>query len=136
MHLAHSHDAPTLDDLCKALIEAKAAAYQANASVLTIEKKIVELVGSRDEGSFSVECDGYKITTTQPIRRTVDADKARAISAMLPRDIADTVFRWKPELNTSVYKNLREFQPTTFDQVCEAVTAKPGKVSLKVEALA
>ena len=76
------------------------------------------------------------MTTTQPVNYSVNADAARQVMQSLPRDIADGIFNWKPTLSRKLYNDLGKYQPDTFRMIAPAVTSKPGKPSVKVEALA
>ncbi|MEO0437914.1 MAG: hypothetical protein AAF098_13495 [Pseudomonadota bacterium] len=127
---------PSLDDLCAHLINEKTKLENIQSNVRAAEKAIIAMVGTRTEGSFSVECDHFKVTTTQPIRRTVDKKLAQDLHQSLPKDIAESIFDWKLSLSTKVYKDLEKYQPQTHAAIARAVTAKPGKVSVRVEALA
>jgi len=125
-------NAPDLDALAATLLAAKAEAEEARRKVLEAEQAIVAAVGAKDEGSFSVECDGYKVTTTQPVTRSVNREQARIVASELPADIAAAIFDWKPSLNVKLFKELERHQPQHFRLVARAVTSKPGKVSVKV----
>lgn len=122
----------SLDALCAQLVQAKAAADAARRTVLDLEESIVALVGAKDEGSFSVECDSFKVTTTQPITRTVDKMLARDVFQKLPTDLANGIFDWKPSLNLKLFRELEKYQPEYHKVVAQAVTSKPGKVAVKV----
>lgn len=135
MNMAIVNSPKTLDDLCIELDALKGQIAARQKLVAELEQEIAAKVGVKDEGAFSVKCDGYKVTTEQRINRTVNADMARDVASRLPQDIADSVFAWKPSLSLRVYKDLEKYQPDTFREVSRAVTAKPGKVSVKLEAL-
>lgn len=131
----HAIQETTLDELAASLMHRKERIKALQAEAAEIEAEIAAKVGTKDEGSFSVKCDGYKVTTSQPINRTVNAEMARDLYHRLPKEIAEAVFTWKPSLSLSIYRDLEKFQPDTFREVSRAVTAKPGKVSVKVEPL-
>lgn len=124
---------PTLDQLCAILVAEKARLAIQQRNVREAEDALIAHVGSRDEGSFSVTSERYKVTTTQPVRRTVEPKLARDVMRELPADIADAIFTWKPELSLRVYRELEKYRPELHDAVSRAVTSKPGKVSVKVE---
>ena len=128
-------EADTLDQLCGVLEFHKAQLKMVQGHIHKAEQAIIDAVGVREEGSFSVNCDAYKVTTTQPVSRSVNADLAKDLMLELPKDIADAIFTWKPSLSVRVYKELEKYQATTFAQISRAITSKPGKVSVKVESL-
>jgi hypothetical protein len=125
----------TLDELAEAHAEAKAEVAAAQAKLDQINSAICKIVGTKDEGSFSVDGDSYRITTTQPITRSVDSKLAKDVYAALPRDIADGIFSWKPSLNLKLYRELEKYQPEHFKTVARSITSKPGKPQIKVSAL-
>jgi len=127
-----SEKQPTLDELAAAHLEAKENLAAAQAKLNAINEQIVQVVGTKDEGSFSVDGDSYKITTTQPITRSVDSKLAKDVYAKLPRDIADGIFSWKPSLNLKLFRELEKYQPEHFKAVARSVTSKPGKPQIKV----
>lgn len=129
-------DRPTLDQLCAILAVEKAKLARQQRNVREAEEAIIKVVGAKDEGSFTVHCDNYKVTTTQPVNRVVDPILAQNAMKQLPKDIADSVFTWKPQLSARVYKDIQKYQPQWFDAVSRAVTSKPGKISVKLEDIA
>jgi hypothetical protein len=94
------------------------------------------VVGLKEEGSFGVEGDDYKITTTQPLTRTVDAKLAQDIYRQLPKDLADGIFTWKPSLNLRLYRELSKYQPDYHAAISRAIVTKPGKPQVKVMPIA
>lgn len=126
---------PNLDTLASILITAKIAAKHAQEEVLKAEEAIIRAVGAKDEGSFTVRCDHYKVTTTQPVRRTLNESTIRAIRREIPEDIFEAMFDYKPSLNVRLFKECQELRPEVYNLVAKAVTSKPGKISVKVEDL-
>ncbi len=124
-----------LDSLAEGLIRAKRVLALAQEEVRKAETAIVNVVGAETEGSFTVRCDGFKITTTQPVTRTVNKVTALAISRELPPDIFEAMFDFKPSLNVRLFKECEHLRPEIYSQVAKAVTSKPGKIAVKVEAL-
>ena len=129
------NELPNINALAAVLAGEKARLHQAQENVRIAEQALAAAVGVKDEGSFTVALEHYKVTTTQPVRRTITADGARELQQQLPRDLADAIVDWKPTLSTKVYKDLEKYQPDTFRHVSRFVTSKPGKVSVKLELL-
>jgi hypothetical protein len=127
---------PTLDDLAAEHLAAKQAVAEANARLQAINDRIVEIVGTKDEGSFSIEGGAYKITTTQPLTRSVNKTTAQDVYRQLPQDLANGVFDWKPSLNLKLYRELEKYQPDYHALISKAVTTKPGKPQVKVVEIA
>lgn len=126
---------PTLDDLASAHLAAKQAVKQAQDHLQAINDQIVASVGLKDEGAFSVDCDAFKVTTTQPINRSVDQKLAIDLVRELPKDIGDSLFTWKPSVNLTILRELQKYQPETYTKVSKVITAKPGKPSVKIAEL-
>lgn len=124
---------PTLDELAEMHLQAKRMLDSAKAHLDLINEKIVQVVGTKDEGAFSLEGDFHKITTTQPLTRSVDAKLAKDIYQQLPRDLADGIFTWKPSLNLKLYRELAKYQPDYHALISKAVTTKPGKPAVAVK---
>lgn len=97
-----------------------------------IEDKMIESFGFNDqqEGTKSFTDLGYKIKATTRINRKVDSDLVQEIAAEnglsehLPH-----LFRWKPELNMSAWKNADE---SITKPLAQAITAKPGRPSFTI----
>lgn len=128
-------EAQDLDQLGLNLLNAKRALSRAQEDVREAEVAIIAAVGAETEGSFTVRGDRCKITTTQPIARSVDKDTALAISRELPADIFEAMFDFKPSLNVRLFKECEHLRPEIYSQVAKAVTSKPGKIAVKVEVL-
>lgn len=122
-----------LDTLATSLLQAKAAVKAAQQAVLAIEQDIIAAVGVEDEGSFTVRSDNFKVTTTQPVSRSVNKTTVEAIRREMPEDLFQSMFDFKPSLNVKLFKECRELRPEIYALAARAVTSKPGKVAVKVE---
>jgi hypothetical protein len=125
----------SLDELARALQAAKEQLTRAQAAVLNAESAIVSAVGSEDEGSLTVRSDSFKITTTQPVNRSVDKEALEAIRREFPEDLFEAMFDFKPSLNVKLFKECQHLRPEVYALACKAVTSKAGKIAVKVEAL-
>lgn len=125
----------SLDELARALQAAKKQLTRAQVAVLYAESAIVSAVGSEDEGSLTVRSDSFKITTTQPVNRSVDKEALEAIRREFPEDLFEAMFDYKPSLNVKLFKECEHLRPEVFKLACKAVTSKAGKIAVKVEAL-
>lgn len=125
----------SLDELARALQAAKEQLTRAQAAVLNAESAIVSAVGSEDEGSLTVRSDSFKITTTQPVNRSVDKEALEAIRREFPEDLFEAMFDFKPSLNVKLFKECEHLRPEVYRLACKAVSSKPGKISVRVESL-
>lgn len=135
-HLNAVPERTPLDTLATQHLEAKAAVAKAQATLNAINEEIIASIGTKDEGSFSIDCDGFKITTTQSLTRSVDPQLAKDVYMKLPRDIADGIFNWKPSLNLKLYRELDKYQPAHYATIGKAITTKAGKPTVTVKPLA
>ena len=133
--MTESNDASRLDQLAYELELAKQAEQQAKDHRLTIEQQLCEFVGVKEEGSYSVKGDYYKVTTVSGFTRKVDEKKWQALKQRLPANIAEKVVRTKLEVDTRQLNSLRGLDPAHYNLVAEAITTKPKKVSVKYERL-
>lgn len=126
---------PSLDDLALQYQAAKRMLASAQEAVDLAASDLIKAVGLETEGSFSVRCDHYKITTTQPVNRTVSKAAVLAILREIPEDIGQALFEFKPSLNVKLFKECEHLRPEIYRMACKAVTSKPGKAQVKVEVL-
>lgn len=121
-----------LDALCEALVHAKAKEDDAKKVRVAIEDEILAIVGAKDEGSLTVNTDHFKVTTTGRITRTLDAKKVDNLS--LPAPLLARLFTWQPKLNLREARYVENNEPDHWKVLATAITTKPGKASVKVEA--
>lgn len=112
------------------------AARRATEEADSLKAQLVELLGvsTDDEGAHSFpDCDGYKITVTCKINRTVDGDKLQSVAhdAGLSGHLS-SLFRWKPSINMSAWKAA---DSSITAPLLSAITAKAGKPAVKIEKL-
>lgn len=133
--MTESNDASRLDKLAYELELAKQAEQKAKDHRLTIEQQLCEFVGVKDEGSYSIKGDYYKVTTVSGFTRTLDVEKWQTLKNRLPIHIAEKVVRTKLEIDTRQLKSLRGLDPAHYNMLAEAITTKPKKVAVKYERL-
>ena len=82
------------------------------------------------ESNETAEPDGYVVKVAGRIDRKVDSEKLQmlATESGLTEHLA-TLFRWKPELNMTLWKAADE---TITKHLAGAITAKPGRPSFKI----
>ena len=120
-------------DLFAQWLEAKSREDQAKEERIEAEQKIVDEYGCKDEGSQTVKPDGYKVTITRRMNRTIDEAAWDSVSGKIPANLSPVKYR--PSLDNRGLKYLRDNEPEIYQIVSEAITAKPGKPSIKVEKL-
>ena len=97
-----------------------------------IEDKIVKALRLPEsfETTETAEPDGYVVKIAGRIDRKVDSEKLQmlATESGLTEHLA-TLFRWKPEINMTLWKAADE---TITKPLAAAITAKPGRPSFKI----
>ena len=116
-----------------------AAAKRIEAELRDAEIELITLVGHKDEGSFSVTVDDkFKVTTNQPVTRKLNAEKFAELRGELPEPLVNRLIRVKPateEVNTRELKFIQNNEPDYYRYLAPAIEVKPGKLTVKVEAV-
>jgi hypothetical protein len=118
-----------INELSAAWLEYKGAEGRANASRLDIEKQIIAITGKRDEGSKTVDADGFKITITGKQTRKMDWAKWEEIKNQIPELMRPV--KMKPELDEAGVKYLRENEPEIYALL--PMEVKPAKTAVEVK---
>jgi hypothetical protein len=119
-------------ELAAQWLDAKAREASATEDRRAIEDRIKELVRLPEQldGTETVERDGYVIKMVGRIDRKVNSEQLQELAAEAGlSDHLSSLFRWKPELNVSVWKNTDE---SITGALAPAITAKPGRASFSI----
>lgn len=121
-----------ISELAAAWLAAKQRETSATEDRRAIEDQIKELVRLNEDldGTETVERDGYVIKMVGRIDRKVNSEKLQELAAEAGlTDHLSSLFRWKPELNVSVWKST---DASITGALAPAITAKPGRASFTV----
>jgi hypothetical protein len=119
-----------MKELCMKFMEAKAREAAAKEERLRAEAELLAAVKpSKLEGTETRATDGFKVSVTTKLNRSLDFDAYRAMD--LPENMAFVEF--KPSINL---KNLRMIERLDPALVAQCVTVKPAKPSIKIEEVA
>lgn len=121
-----------LATLSREWLTAKATEAAAQAHRRTIEDQMRSLIGVPEtlEGVTKAAPDGYEIKVTGRIDRKVDSEKLQELAAEAGlSDHLPNLFRWKPELNLTVWKATDK---SITDALSGAITAKPSRPSFAI----
>lgn len=113
-------------------LEAKAAEAEAVKRRRAIEDLMIdEFEVPQDlEGIKSVDAEGFKIKIGGRINRKVDAERLQEIAAEHGlTDHLSSLFRWKPEINMTLWKAADAAITTP---LLDAITATPGRPSFTI----
>jgi hypothetical protein len=119
------------DQLLADWLEQKQIEQAANRARLKIETEIVAAFEVKDEGSTTHKTDAYKVTLTQPVTRSLDADKWNEVKDRLPSNMHPVKIELKAD--AAGMKYLAKNEPVLWASVAEAFTTKAGKIGVKVE---
>ena len=116
-------------------LEAKQAEREAVERRRDAENKLLSLIGIAEnmEGTATVETDsGYKLKIVGRMNRKVDGDRVQEIAAEEGlTEHLPSLFRWKPEVNMSAWKNADEKITTP---LLGGITTTPGRASFTITA--
>lgn len=134
----------TLLSLAVDLADLQAKRGDIDSKIAEIEADVIKITGfAKPEGQQSFdEDDGSstcKFTLKQNVNRSLDVDIwSEEVSPKLPAKIRRAVVMNKPTLVMAGINALRDGtdeQKATYALIAKAVTTKPGKVSVKLDAL-
>lgn len=124
------------DQAAADLEAAKIAEARATQQRVDAEVAMLALMPSKDEGSVTERGLRYKVTASYGFNRTVDA---AVVDALMKDDktrwAAERLFPMKPSLSTSELRFFTNNEPALYALLSAAITSKPAKTSVKVEAL-
>lgn len=112
-------------------LSAKAEEDAARQRRIDLESDIVAEHGCKDEGSATHHADGYKITITGRMNRTLDRAAWESIAPDIPENLRPV--EYKPSLDVKGLRYLQQNEPALYAKAAEAITAKPGKAAVKIE---
>lgn len=122
-----------IDTLALELNEAKKIEEAARLARIEVENRIIAALGVKDEGSQSHKGEQYKITITGKINRTLDVAAWDAVKNHIPEKYWPVKF--KPEIDVTGLKWLRENEAGIYATACQAISAKTGKPSVTLEVI-
>ncbi len=123
-------------DAAASLVEArKIELAAAQAALLDAEQAMLRLMPAKDEGSVTERGLHYKVTATYGVNRTLDAAALGAIRNEIPSALFDQAIEYAPKLKLAGVRYLQANEPETYAVLAQAITAKPAKPSVKVEAV-
>ena len=114
-------------------LDAKQAEREAVELRRDAENKLLSLIGIAEnlDGTETVETDsGYKLKIVGRMNRKVDGDRVQEIAAEAGlTEHLPSLFRWKPEINMSAWKNADESITTP---LLSGITTTPGRASFTI----
>lgn len=120
-----------IDALARDWLAAKHAEQDAASRRIKIEGELAAALDVRDEGSITHKLEEYKVTLTQPVRRSLDVDSWETVKNEIPEQLCPV--KTKLEVDALGIKWLQENEPKMWAKVAPAFTSKKGKINVKVE---
>ena len=125
--------------LMQAWLNAKEKETEANNHRVNIENLLINtLAFSKREGSETKKFDdvGYKVTFTAKLNRAIDVDKWLEIKSQVPENLQAVVEeKVTYKVTDKGARWLEENNPDVYTIVSKAITTKPAKIAVKVEAI-
>ena len=120
-----------IDALARDWLDAKRAEKEAQSRRIKIEGEIADALYTKEEGSITHKLEQYKVTLTQPVRRSVDVGVWEKVREQVDPDLWPV--KVKIEADATGIKWLEENNPNDWRKIAPAFTTKKGKVGIKVE---
>ena len=121
-----------MNQLAQMWLEAKQKEKDATEDRRVVEDHIKKLarISEQLDSTETVGAADFEIKIEGRIDRKVDSEKLQMLAAESGlSDHLSTLFRWKPEINMSVWKAADE---SITGPLAGAITAKPGRPSFKI----
>lgn len=119
-----------LTQLARQWLKAKEAESAAKAARQALEDQMAALLKVEHEGTATTKADGFEIKVTGRVNRRIDGDRLQELAAEAGlSDHLSSLFRWKPEVNLSVWKATDKAITTP---LAAAITAEPGRPSFSI----
>jgi len=122
----------TKQDLCDDWINAKNDEHRAQERRREIEDKLATLlkIDAAKDGTKTESINDFECKVTTRLSRKIDADMAQEIAAEYGlQDQLGIVFRWKPDLNLTAWKQASE---ETRAQLIKAITTTASRPSFSI----
>lgn len=121
-------------DLAAAWMAAKQNELQALQTRLDIEQQMVKLLEVREEGSTTHTMpNGLKVKLTGKVIYKADMELLKAITSSWPEEVRP--IRAKLEADESLLRAIRHDRPDLWRVLAPAITLKPAKTYITVEAI-
>lgn len=115
-----------LKELAEEYLKLKKKEQKIKDALGTIEEKIIAEMKPKLEGTTTIEADGFKVSVTGKLTRTLDYNKFLSLNISPEHSFVEM----KPQLNLTLYRAYSLFEPK---KAALCVTEKPAKTSVKVE---
>jgi len=128
-----THNQPSVDALADQWLMLKEVIQQNQKALLKVEQSLIPLLNSRADGQATTRTPmGKKIVLKNKNNYTLNGTKLLKVRNKIPADLLP--LKTKELLDEKQLKYLRNNEPETYAIFADAITAKPAKPNLTVEA--
>lgn len=120
----------TLEQNAADWLKKKSAIKKLQKQLLEVEKDMLLLLETPEEGAKTTNIDGFKIVSKGVINRTLDIKSWDLVRESVPETLRP--IKYTPKLDEVGVKWLRDNDPALYKVVSTCITAKPGKTNITV----
>ncbi len=124
---------PVLGMLAAELEALKADRHRVDVRISEVERLILNNITAKDEGTVTEKTTNHKLTVTFKMNRKLDDGVWARIRNQIPDNLHPV--RYKAEVDTRGIRYLQQNEPDVYLILSEALTTKPAKPYIKVEAI-
>ena len=121
-----------LEHLAERWLEAKEAEREANAARIKIEEEILTLAPPKEGSDSRLLSNGLKLKTTGKLIYKADLEKLIQLTTAWPADYKPV--KTEVKADDTVLKAIRAQRPDLWREIADAITTKPAKTAVTVEA--
>ena len=124
-------DLAKVEALSRFWLEAKQMEASWRDTRILMENSILEITGSKPEGSETHSAGEFKVTVTGKMTRTLDADLWESVKDSIPEDLRPVTY--KPSLDLKGLRYLQENKPEIYAIAAKAIETKPAKTAIAIK---
>lgn len=124
-----------IDEAAAVLQLAKMNEARAAEARIEAEKALIALMPPKDEGSVQLIGASYKVTIEYGFNRTIDRAALAAIKSSVPPALFEQAIDYKPAIVLKGLRLLQSNEPDAYAALAQAITSRPAKPSVKIEAI-
>ena len=123
-----------IDAISNALEVAKDAKLNITGQINDLEQQLVDAVGTAgEEGTETGNGEMFQVKIVTGYNYKVNEEAATKLADEMTPTTYQALFGSKVVLKLPFFRQLKAANPEAFDQACDAITATPKKISVKIE---
>lgn len=124
-------DLAKVEALSRFWIEATQMEASWRKTRLLMEGAILDITGSKPEGSETHAAGDFKVTVTGKMTRTLDADLWESVKDSIPEDLRPVTYN--PSLDLKGLRYLQNNEPEIYAIAAKAIEMKPAKTAIAIK---